>query len=153
MEEMEEPVQNSPGAQQVGQQLKVLIADDEASLRLLVAATLEDERFQITEAKDGTSALAMARAEHPDLVLLDVAMPGLDGLEVCRMIKQDPALAGTTVVMLTAKAQEVDRRRGLEAGADAYLTKPFSPLELLRLVEQIASSKSAAGTGDGAAGP
>ncbi len=147
-------MQSNPGAkQQVAQQLKILIADDEASLRLLVAATLEDERFQITEAKDGTSALAMARAEHPDLVLLDVAMPGLDGLEVCRAIKRDPALAGTTVVMLTAKAQEADRRRGLEAGADAYLTKPFSPLELLRLVEQVASSKHVPGTGNGASGP
>lgn len=115
---------------------KILIVDDEANLRLLVSATLEDERYQLLEAPDGAAGLEIARRERPDLVLLDVQMPGLDGLAVCREIRQDPGLAETAVVMLTARAQELDRQRGLEAGADTYLTKPFSPLELLTLVEQ-----------------
>ena len=115
--------------------VKILIADDEASLRLLVTATLEDEGYELIEARDGTAAMELARQHHPDMALLDVQMPGLDGLAVCRSIKDDRDLHHTFVVLLTSKAQAVDRERGLAAGADAYLTKPFSPLELMQLVE------------------
>lgn len=116
---------------------KILIADDEARLRRLISATLERLGHELLEAPDGTSALAAARQERPAVALLDVQMPGLDGLTVCRAIKEDTTLAGTAVIMVTALAGDVERQRGLEAGADAYLAKPFSPLELLKLVERV----------------
>jgi len=112
----------------------VLIVDDEPSILELVRFTLEDDQIRILEAADGLTALDIARGERPDLVLLDVRMPQMGGVEVCRRIRQDPALAGTRVVMLTAADQEADRARGLAAGADQYLAKPFSPLALLALV-------------------
>ncbi len=120
---------------------KILIADDEQPLRLLVRATLEDEsgeeRYEIIEAADGNEALEMARRERPELILLDIAMPGLTGLEVCKMLKGDPATADLVIVMLTAKGQQSDREQGLAAGADDYFAKPFSPLELLQLVDRV----------------
>ena len=120
---------------------KILIADDEQPLRLLVRATLEDEsgeeRYEIIEAADGNEALEMARRERPELILLDIAMPGLTGLEVCKMLKGDPATSDLMIVMLTAKGQQSDRERGLAAGADDYFAKPFSPLELLQLVDRV----------------
>jgi CheY-like chemotaxis protein len=115
--------------------LKLLIADDEPGLRLLVAATLVSEDYAILEAANGLDALAIVRAEQPRLVLLDVQMPGMDGLEACRQIKADPVLAGTVVVMLTSLDQPEDEEAGRAAGADTYLTKPFSPLDLLQVVE------------------
>ena len=115
--------------------MKLLIADDETSLRLLVAATLASEDYEILEAGNGLEALAIARAEQPRLVLLDVQMPGMDGLEVCRQIKADPALASTVVVMLTSLSRPENEEDGRAAGADTYLTKPFSPLDLLQVVE------------------
>jgi CheY-like chemotaxis protein len=120
---------------------KILIADDEQPLRLLVRATLEDEseegRYEIIEAADGNETLEIARREQPELILLDIAMPGLTGLEVCKMLKADPATSGLMVVMLTAKGQQSDRERGFAAGADDYFAKPFSPLELLQLVDRV----------------
>jgi DNA-binding response OmpR family regulator len=115
----------------------VLIADDEAPIVELVRFTLEDASVRVVEASDGLSALAMARAERPELALLDVHMPRLDGLEVCRRLRAAPECAHTRVVMLTAAAQAADRARGLAAGADEYLTKPFSPLALLSLVRSL----------------
>ncbi|HEX6675126.1 MAG TPA: response regulator [Actinomycetes bacterium] len=117
--------------------MKLLIADDEPAVRALVHATLEGEDYQIIEAGDGVEALELVRAENPSLVLLDVMMPRLNGLDVCRSIKADPSTSGTMVVMLTAQARQRDRERGYEAGADEYFTKPFSPLALLDLVEQV----------------
>ncbi len=120
---------------------KILIADDEEPLRLLVRATLEDEsgegRYEIIEAADGNEALEVARRERPELILLDIQMPGLSGLEVCRMLKEDPATSDLMIVMLTAKGQQSDREQGFAAGADDYFAKPFSPLELLQLVDQV----------------
>ena len=120
---------------------KILIADDEQPLRLLVRATLEDEsgeeRYEIVEAADGNEALEVARRERPELILLDIQMPGLSGLEVCRMLKDDPATSDLMVVMLTAKGQQSDRERGFAAGADDYFAKPFSPLDLLQLVDRV----------------
>ena len=118
----------------------ILIADDEAYLRRLVTATLEGEPYALLEAGDGLTALDLARRVRPRVALLDVQMPGLDGLAVCRAIKQDPALAGTTVVMLTHRGDVADRQRGREAGADEYLPKPFSPLRLLTLLEGVVES-------------
>jgi two-component system phosphate regulon response regulator PhoB len=117
--------------------MKLLIADDEPAVRALVHATLEGDDYLILEAGDGLEALEVSRSERPRLVLLDIMMPRLDGLEVCRRLKRDPDTREIVVVMLTAQAQERDRDRGMAAGADDYFTKPFSPLALLRMVEQL----------------
>jgi CheY-like chemotaxis protein len=119
--------------------MKLLVADDEPSIRALVRVTLELDGHTILEASDGIEALASARGEHPRLVLLDIMMPGLDGLQVCRTLKADPSTADIVVIMLTAQAQQRDRDRGVAAGADDYVTKPFSPLDLERMVEQLRS--------------
>jgi two-component system phosphate regulon response regulator PhoB len=115
----------------------LLIADDESGIRSLVKMTLQRKQYEILEASDGEEALALARKHHPELVLLDVMMPGLTGFEVCRALKDDPATASATVVMLTAKAQDSDRAEGLAAGADDYFTKPFSPIALLRKIDDV----------------
>ena len=125
--------------------MKLLIADDEPSVRSLVHVTLEGDEHTIFEASDGVEALEVARSEHPNLVLLDIMMPKLDGLTVCRAIKSDPATSGTVVVMLTAQAQDRDRDQGLAAGADDYFTKPFSPLALLNMVERVRKARPGPG--------
>jgi DNA-binding response OmpR family regulator len=115
----------------------VLIADDEPHVVELVRVTLEDDRLHVVEAFDGPSALSLAETFAPELIFLDVDMPGLSGLEVCRRLRRDARFAGTTIVMLTAAGQQDDIARGLEAGANHYLTKPFSPVGLLTLVERL----------------
>ena len=115
---------------------KLLIADDEPSLRLLVMATVASDRYEIVEAADGDEAWALIQEHRPKVALLDVQMPGRTGLELARAIKADPDLANTYVVLLTAKAQDADVAAGRAAGADQYLTKPFSPLELLTVLER-----------------
>ena len=115
----------------------ILVVDDEPPIVDLVRFTLEDADVRIVEASDGVEALVMARQTIPDLVLLDVHMPGLDGFEVCRQLRREPALVRIPIVMLTAAGQEADRARGRAAGADEYLTNPFSPLALLALVEAL----------------
>jgi len=115
----------------------ILIVDDEPSILDLVRFTLEDADVRVVEALDGAEALVLARRIKPDLVLLDVHMPKLNGLEVCRQLRLEPDLARIPIVMLTAAGQDGDRARGREAGADEYLTKPFSPLALLALVEAL----------------
>lgn len=115
--------------------LTVLIADDEAHVVELVRVTLEDERVRVLDAPDGTTALALAAELEPELIFLDVNLPDLSGLEVCRRLRREPGLAGVCIVMLTAAAQQDDIARGLAAGATHYLTKPFSPVRLLSLVE------------------
>jgi len=115
---------------------KILIVEDNADIRKLVRMTLESAEYEILEASDGDSGWYLAQTSRPDLVLLDVMMPGkLDGLQVCMQIKQDPALARTRVLLLTARGQTRDREAGLEAGADAYLAKPFSPLQLIDTID------------------
>ena len=114
----------------------VLIADDEPSLRLLVSATISSDDYDVVEAMDGDEAWSLIRRHRPRVALLDVQMPGRTGLELTRAIRGDPELARTCVILLTSKAQQSDIEAGLAAGADRYLTKPFSPLELLRVVEQ-----------------
>jgi CheY-like chemotaxis protein len=116
----------------------VLIVDDDPSIRKLVATTLEDVAgFELVEAEDGDEALELAREEAPAIVLLDIDMPGIDGLEACRRLRAEPQTAEATVVMLTAAAGEEAERAAEEAGADLFITKPFSPLELLRLVDDL----------------
>ena len=114
----------------------VLIADDEPSLRLLVSATISSDEYDVVEAVDGDEAWGLIRQHKPSVVLLDVQMPGRTGLDLARAIRDDPDLTQTSVILLTSKAQQADIEAGLAAGADRYLTKPFSPLELLRVVEQ-----------------
>ena len=113
----------------------VLIVDDEQHIRLLIEQTLEeleDDGVVLLTASDGEEALDVVANHHPELVFLDVQMPKKNGFEVSTAIKADPGLAATTVILLTAKGQAVDREQGLAAGADQYLTKPFDPDDLLR---------------------
>ena len=105
-------------------------------MRLLVHATIESDEYTVVEAVNGEDAWAMIQKHKPSLVLLDVQMPGRSGLDVLRLVKSDPNLMGTRVILLTSKAQEGDVEAGLIAGADFYLTKPFSPLDLLTRVEE-----------------
>jgi CheY-like chemotaxis protein len=120
---------------------RILIVDDHADIRRLVRMTLEFESYEVHEAADGEEALAKARELCPDAVLLDVMMPGeLDGLQVCAAIKADARLAATHVMLLSARGQARDREEGLRAGAEAYLVKPFSPLQL---IDNIAHALSA----------
>ena len=120
---------------------RILITEDQPDICKLIRMTLEFGDFEIHEAHDGESGLNMARAIMPTVMLLDVMMPGLlDGYQVCSRIKQDPELKKIQVVMLTARGQATDLAAGEAAGADAYLVKPFSPLELIDRVEAMAGS-------------
>jgi two-component system, OmpR family, alkaline phosphatase synthesis response regulator PhoP len=119
---------------------KILIADDEALIRLLIEQTLEDLEdlgVELLTAENGEIALQVARQEQPDLIFMDVMMPVMDGFAVCQAIKQDPQTRRAYVVLLTAKGQETDQQRGLQAGADVYMTKPFDPDELFGLAEKV----------------
>ena len=117
---------------------RVLIVEDQADIRKLIRMTLEFEPYEIYEAANGTDGLKMATEVLPDLILLDVMMPGdLDGLQVCARVRGLPALQATRVVLLTARGQAQDRDAGQEAGADDYLIKPFSPLQLIETIERL----------------
>ena len=116
---------------------RVLIVEDEPDIRELVVHHLKREGYQVSAASSGEEALRQVQAAPPDLVLLDLMMPAMDGLEVCRRLRQDPATVSLPIVMLTAKGDEVDRVLGLEIGADDYVVKPFSPKELLARVRAV----------------
>jgi two-component system chemotaxis response regulator CheY len=116
----------------------VLIVDDDPFIRKLIVTTLEGvSEFDLHEARDGEEAVQTARLQSPRLVFLDIDMPRVDGIEACRRMRAEPSLAGAKIVMLTATVEESARVRAREAGADFFLTKPFSPLELLRLVAEL----------------
>lgn len=116
----------------------VLVVDDDPFVRKLIATTLEDvAQFELHQAADGIEALAVARRERPSLVFLDVDMPRLDGIDACRRLRAEEPTSAATIVMLTAAHSDAVERQAEEAGADLFLTKPFSPLELLRLVDQL----------------
>ncbi len=115
----------------------VLVVDDEKDLLELVRYHLEKDGLKCLEARDGETALQLARERAPDLVVLDLMLPGVDGLEVCRKLRKDPKTASIAIIMLTAKAEEVDRIVGLEMGADDYMVKPFSPRELVARVKAV----------------
>jgi two-component system phosphate regulon response regulator PhoB len=120
---------------------KVLICDNEAPLRALVRATLSGGKYTLVEAKDGDEALALARTTRPDLLVLDMMMPGRSGLDVLTEIRRDPELDQIAVVLLTARTQAVDRAAAEAAGADYFLAKPFSPLELMRIVDDLLAAR------------
>jgi CheY-like chemotaxis protein len=123
----------------------VLIVDDDPFIRKLVATTLEDVAgFELMEASDGREALAVAGKTPPELVFLDIDMPEIDGIEACRRLRANIGTATATIVMLTAAAGDEAEREAEEAGADLFLTKPFSPLELLRLVHDLGDGAGSA---------
>ena len=116
---------------------KVLIADDEPNIVISLEFLLRREGFEVLVAVDGEEALARARAERPDLVLLDVMMPKMNGFDVCQALRADPELAAMRILMLTAKGRETEVSKGLGLGADAYVTKPFSTKELVMQVRSL----------------
>ena len=113
----------------------VLIADDEHNIRHILDFSLHAEGFDVVVAHDGEQALSMAQEQSPDLIILDVMMPGQGGIETCRALKNDPATAAIPVILLTARATKADRTAGTEAGADDYITKPFSPQKVIETVQ------------------
>ena len=117
----------------------VLVADDDADIRDLVAFKLEQAGFEVIAVEDGQTALDQARSRQPTLAVLDVSMPGLSGIDVCRMLRADPTTAGMLIIMLTARVQEQDVEGGFSAGADDYVTKPFSPRELVSRIQSLLS--------------
>lgn len=116
---------------------KILVVDDEEDIFELVRYNLSKERYRVTSALSGEIALQKAREEHPDLILLDLMLPGLDGLSVCRELKRDPAIGSTPIIMLTAKGEDADIVVGLELGADDYIVKPFSPRVLQARIKAV----------------
>jgi phosphate regulon transcriptional regulator PhoB len=127
---------------------RVLIVEDEPDIRDLLAFHLEREGYHVTRSRSGADALRQVRARPPDLILLDLMLPELGGLDVCRRLRQDPRTASVPIVMLTARGEEVDRILGLELGADDYIVKPFSPKEVVARVRAVLRR---AGARDGAA--
>jgi DNA-binding response OmpR family regulator len=117
----------------------VLVADDDADIRDLVAFKLEQAGFEVIAVEDGQTALDQARSRRPTLAVLDVSMPGLSGIDVCRMLRADRATADMLIIMLTARVQEQDVEGGFSAGADDYVTKPFSPRELVSRIQSLLS--------------
>jgi two-component system, OmpR family, alkaline phosphatase synthesis response regulator PhoP len=113
---------------------KILIVDDEPAIRFLISSALEDESYELFEAADGKEAYDLVGSIKPDLIILDVMMPGLTGYELCAKLKQNPATQSIIIIMLTAKGQEQDKLQSRQAGADHYLRKPFSPMELLSII-------------------
>lgn len=116
---------------------KILVIDDEENIRTLVKYNLEKSGFQVVECGDGITALTFAKTDKPDLILLDLMLPELDGLEVCRTLKQHQDTTAIPIIMLSAKDEEVDKILGLELGADDYLTKPFSARELVARIKAV----------------
>ena len=129
-----ETEQIRPGS---AERLLALVADDDADVRELVAFRLEREGYEVLTAADGSQALELTASRVPTVAILDVMMPGLDGYEVTRRMREDPRLADVPVVLLTASVQEAAVTRGFEAGADDYVKKPFSPAEFIERLHQV----------------
>lgn len=115
---------------------KILVVDDEPDIRRLVSFSLQRQGYGVIEATDGIAACATAAAEHPDLILMDVMMPVMNGFEAVKQLKEDPVTAGIPVLMLSAKSQVYEQEQGLESGALEYITKPFTPAELVEQVNR-----------------
>ena len=121
----------------------ILVVEDQPERRKLICMTMDYDGFEVHEAENGDSGLKMIKALRPGVVLLDVMMPGqLDGFQVCERIRADPEIAHIPVVMLTARSQQTDLEAGRRAGCNAYLTKPFSPLQLIETVERLAAAET-----------
>lgn len=118
---------------------KVLTIDDQGDIRRLIRMALEFQGHEVSEALNAETGLQMARREKPDVILLDVNMPGMNGVDFCQVLADDPALSSIPVIMLSGVEDEATRQRALAAGAKVYLTKPFNPMYLLELVEQYAT--------------
>ncbi|MDD5116664.1 MAG: response regulator transcription factor [Candidatus Omnitrophica bacterium] len=116
---------------------KILIVEDEKDIIKMLDYNLKKEGFKVIDARDGEDALDLATREYPDLILLDLMLPGMDGLEVCKALKKETKTASIPIIMLTAKGQESDKVVGLELGADDYITKPFSPRELVARIKAV----------------
>lgn len=119
---------------------KILIVDDEAHIRMLIGQTLEeleDEGVEFLTAENGEIALEIIQKEKPELVFLDVMMPKMNGMEVCRRVKKELGMTEVFIVLLTAKGQETDRQKGQDVGADVYMTKPFDPEVLLQKAKEV----------------
>ncbi|MCB0611593.1 MAG: response regulator, partial [Lewinella sp.] len=133
---------------------RILIVEDEQDIADLIAFNLKRSGFDVSQAHDGIDGLETALRERPDLIVLDLMLPGRDGYSVFRELRRDPRTVGIPVIMLTARAQTEDRIQGLEAGADDYLTKPFSPKELILRVQAVLKrSESPPGNVDFSFGP
>lgn len=124
---------------------KLLLIDDEPAIQTLVRLVMEGDGWQVLVAGEGAPGLALAREQHPDVILLDVALPDVSGLEVCRQLKADPGTASIPIAMLTAMAQETDRRAALSLGADDYVTKPWRPAALIARVTGLLEKKGGKG--------
>ncbi len=123
---------------------KILVVDDEAHIRLLIEQTLEeleDQGVEIITADNGVDALETIKAEKPELVFLDVMMPKMNGFDVCQTVKQELKMKNVHIILLTAKGQEYDKQKGVQVGADLYLTKPFDPDELLAKAQEVLGLK------------
>lgn len=117
---------------------KILIVDDQLEVRELVEITLKSDDYEVFKAESAEKAIEITKTENPDLIIMDIMMPGgIDGLEATRIIKSNPETKDCSIIMLTAKGQQLDREKGFKAGADGYFVKPFSPLELINKVEEI----------------
>jgi len=123
-------------------QFKVLVVDDEPFICRSLSFVLRKDDYEVFEARNGEEALDVIRSERPDLVFLDVMMPKINGFEVTRTVKSAPELQATLIVLLTAKGQDADRQTGEEAGADAYMTKPFSPTKILEQARVLLDGKT-----------
>lgn len=119
---------------------KILIADDNENIREALTYLLEDEGYKLWMAKDGAEALREVKNVRPDIIFLDIMMPEMNGYDVCRIIKNDPELKKTYVIMLTAKGQVAEQERGKDVGADEYIVKPFSPMEILTKIKRLLAS-------------
>lgn len=126
---------------------KILVVDDEPDALEVLAFKLREAGYAVVLAKDGAEALEMARNELPSLIVLDVMLPEIDGLDVCRILRRDPRFASTPILMLTARVEERDQALGLELGADEYLTKPFSPRELVGRIGKLLERNRRVGEG------
>lgn len=116
---------------------KILIVEDEKDIIKMLEYNLKKEGFKVIDARDGEDALDLASRQYPDLILLDLMLPGIDGLEVCKTLKKESKTSSIPIIMLTAKSQESDKVVGLELGADDYITKPFSPRELIARIKAV----------------
>jgi len=117
---------------------KILVVDDRLEVRELVGVTLRSNDYQVIQAENGEKAIEIAKEEKPDLIIMDIMMPGgMNGIETTRILKNDPETKDCQIIMLTAKGQRIDREKGFEAGADDYFVKPFSPLDLIKKVEEV----------------